>query len=130
MSVCSFGIAVNEKYKKNDELLEKVSFFDVTFFGKKGEAIEKYMRKGSKILIDGKLNFEQWDDKTTGQKRSKVLIIGNEFEFMDSKDSQGGGHESSYQKQPQQQPKPPESAFETPPAMPNFENGMEDDLPF
>ncbi len=117
--IANFGIAVNERRKQGDDWVDQVSFFDVTAFGAKGKAIHQYMQKGSKILIDGKLNYESWDDKDSGRQRSKVSIIVNEFEFMGAKSQEG-------QQQPQQpafptQQQAPANSFEPPNFMPNGE---------
>ena len=101
-AILSFGIAYNEKYKKQDGSYEdKAHFFDVTAFGKRGETINQYFNKGSRILIGGSLDFQSWNDKQ-GQKRSKVSIKLNDFDFIDKKDNQSNNSQANYQ-QPQQQ---------------------------
>lgn len=62
---------------------------DITFFGRSGEVANQYLRKGSKILIEGRLNFEQWVDQTNGQKRSKHSVIVETMQMLDSR-SEGG----------------------------------------
>lgn len=77
LAVCEFGIAVNEKRKdKPDEVL----FIDVTCFNKTAEIAAEYLHKGSQILLNGKLKFEQWE--ADGQKRSKHRIICNDFQML------------------------------------------------
>jgi len=87
MAIAKFGIAVNKKVKNQQGGYDdKAHFFDITAFAKTAENVNQYFRKGSKIGISGELNFEQWEDQQTGQKRSKVSIICNQFDFIDKKE--------------------------------------------
>ena len=84
--ICQFGIAVNEAWKDSDgSKRESVMFVDCQAWGKAGENIAKFFTKGRKILITGKLVLNQWDDKTTGAKRSKHEVNVQAFHFADSK---------------------------------------------
>ena len=85
LAIVKFGVAVNEKFKSGDEWKEKVTFVDVTLFGKRGEAFAKFFHKGSECYLEGKLNFEQWDDKQTGEKKSKLAVIADEWQFVGGK---------------------------------------------
>ena len=78
LSVCNFAIANNRKISDK----EIVVFVDVTAFGKPAEAIAQYLRKGDRILVDGRLEQETWEKD--GQKRSKMKIVVDRFEFVDS----------------------------------------------
>ncbi len=80
-------VANNERVKKGDEWVEKTGFYDVTFFGKTAEVAGQYLHKGSKVLIEGKLDYQQWE--TDGQKRSKACIIANKMQMLDSKKGDG-----------------------------------------
>ena len=84
MQVLSFGVAVNDRTKNQatGEWEDRPNFFDVSMFGTRAEKIAPYLRKGTKVSIEGKLRYRAWDDKETGQKRSKVEIIVDEIEFM------------------------------------------------
>lgn len=83
---CGFTVAVNRGFRGTDgSLQETVSFLDCTAWGKTGETINQYMHKGSAILVSGRIEQHSWDDKTTGQKRSRVEIIVDDFNFI------GGG---------------------------------------
>lgn len=85
VAIASFGVAYNEKYKGQDgNYVEKAHFFDVTAFGKTAENINKFFHKGSRILIDGKLNHETWKSQD-GSNRSKVSIKLENFDFIDRK---------------------------------------------
>lgn len=82
-ALAEFGIAVNENYKdKSGAKVEKVHFFDCVAWGRTGEVIAEYFQKGKKILIEGKLTFEQWEDKSSGAKRSKVRVNVQRFHFL------------------------------------------------
>ena len=94
-AIGSFGIAYNEK--RGDK--EVSMFFDVTAFGKTAENIQKYFSKGSRILIDGSLDFQQWEKD--GQKRSKVGIKVNGFDFIDRKSELSRDISQSTQPTPQ-----------------------------
>src|SRR5258708_26333939 len=75
-AVAKLGIAVNRKWTNEaGETKEEVTFVDVDAFGKQAETISQYMRKGRPILIEGRLKLDTWDDKQTGQKRSKMGVI-------------------------------------------------------
>ena len=88
-SVCSFSVAVNRVYRdSNGERREDVSFIDCSAWGKLGEMINQYAKKGSGVLVSGRLDQRSWEDKTTGQKRSRVEIVAEDFNFT------GGGSRS------------------------------------
>ena len=81
-SVCSFSVAVNRVYRdSNGEQKEDVSFIDCSAWGKLGEMISQYAKKGSGVLVSGRLDQRSWEDKTSGQKRSRVEIVVEDFNF-------------------------------------------------
>ena len=85
--VCSFSVAVNRSYKDNSgSQVENVSFFDCSAWGKQGETIAQYVKKGSGILVSGRLEQRSWEDKE-GQKRSRVEIVVEDFNFIGGSDS-------------------------------------------
>ena len=91
-SVCSFSVAVNRTYRDSTgNNVEQVSFIDCSAWGKLGEVIGQYAKKGSGVLISGRLEQRSWEDKTTGQKRSRVEIIVEDFSFLPR-----GGQSGSY----------------------------------
>lgn len=81
-AVLSFGVAVNERVKNNQtgEWEDRPNFLDCTMWGKRGEAVSKYLAKGSKVCIEGRLRQNTWEKD--GQKRSKVEIVADELELM------------------------------------------------
>lgn len=85
MSVLSFGIAVNDRRKNSQtgEWDDYANFLDCTLFGARADGVSQYIHKGSKVAIEGKLRWSQWE--TEGQKRSKVEIIVDNLDFMTSK---------------------------------------------
>jgi single-strand DNA-binding protein len=91
MGIAKTAIATSRKFTSNGEKKEEVCFVDITFFGRSAEVANQYLRKGSKILVEGRLNFEQWVDQN-GQKRSKHSVTVETMQMLDSKgDNQGGG---------------------------------------
>jgi len=90
MGIAKTAIATSRKFTTNGEKKEEVCFVDITFFGRSAEVANQYLRKGSKILVEGRLNFEQWVDQN-GQKRSKHSVVVETMQMLDSKgDNQGG----------------------------------------
>ena len=91
-SVTSFSLAVNRSWRGADgQQQEAVSYIDCTAWGKAGEIIAQYMGKGRALLVSGRLDQRSWDDKETGQKRNKVEVVVEDFNFVDG--GQGGGNE-------------------------------------
>ena len=94
-SVCSFSVAVNRVYRGTDGTnKEDVSYIDCSAWGKLGEMIANYAKKGSGVLVSGRLNQRSWEDKT-GNKRSSVEIVVEDFNFVGG-GSRDGGNSSSY----------------------------------
>ena len=94
-SVCSFSVAVNRNYKDSSGAnQESVSFIDCTAWGRAGEIIAQYAKKGSGILVSGRLEQRSWEDKE-GQKRSRVEIVVEDFNFVGGNAGEGGGNYSS-----------------------------------
>ncbi len=88
--VCSFSVAVNRNYRDSSgEQKDNVSFFDCSAWGKSGEIIAQYAKKGSGILVSGRLDQRSWEDKE-GQKRSRVEIVVEDFNFVGGGNSDGG----------------------------------------
>lgn len=98
--VCSFTVAVNRVYKDNaGNQQDQVSFIDCVAWGRPAETISQYVHKGTGMLVSGRLDQRSWDDKTTGQRRSRTEIVVEDFTFLgaaaesgnDSRGSYGGG---------------------------------------
>lgn len=82
-AVAKLGLALNRKYKTEDGAAhEETTFVDVDLFGRTAENAAQYLRKGRPVLVEGRLKLDQWDDKTTGQKRQRLGIIGEHVHFI------------------------------------------------
>ncbi len=87
-SVTSFTVAVNRTWRnQSGESQESVSYIDCVAWGKPGEVIAQYLQKGRALLVSGRLDQRSWEDKESGQKRSKVEVIVEDFNFVDSRGS-------------------------------------------
>ena len=153
-ALVELGLAVNRRYTaENGEKREETTFVDVTFWGRTAEIANEYLRKGRPVYIEGRLQLDSWDDKTTGQKRSKLRVVGEEMQMLGSREGgsgggggQGGGgdydepresresrepRESRQSSRPQQSQRPPArpSAPPRPPADPDLDVES-DDIPF
>lgn len=106
-SVCSFGVATNESYRDRDgNQKENTTFVDVTAWGNLGENVNKYLRKGSMVYIGGKLRYETWEDKQTGNKRSKLTVTARDVQFLDKPEGRGGDQQVRTQPVRPQEPAP------------------------
>jgi single-strand DNA-binding protein len=90
-AIAKIGLAVNRVWTNEaGEKKEEVTFVDVDVFGRTAENVGQYMRKGRPILIEGRLKLDQWDDKQTGQKKSKLGVVAETVQFLGSP-GEGGG---------------------------------------
>ncbi len=87
-SVAEVGLAVNERYKDktSGEFVEKPVFVDVTLWGRTAEIAGEYLAKGRPVLIEGRLALDQWTDQQSGQKRSKLKVIGETLQLLGSRE--------------------------------------------
>jgi single-strand DNA-binding protein len=108
VAVASFALAVNRKYKQGEETKDEVSYIDIVVFGKQAESCGQYINKGDSVLIDGRLQQRRWDDKDTGQKRSKVEVVAQSVNFMPKRSWSGqagqAGASASHQSEPAPEP--------------------------
>jgi len=103
LAIAKTAIATSRKFTSNGEKKEEVMFIDLTFFGRSGEVANQYLRKGSKILVEGRIQFDQWVDQNGG-KRSKHSIAVETMQMLDSKgDNQNSGAPAGNYNAPQQQ---------------------------
>ncbi|HTI69740.1 MAG TPA: single-stranded DNA-binding protein [Candidatus Limnocylindria bacterium] len=134
-AVARLGLAVNRRYTgENNQTVEEVTFLDVDAWGKSAELIAQYLRKGNPIFIEGRLKLDQWDDKNTGQKVSKLKVVLESFQFVGGKGGEGGpgGAPSSPAPRPAR-PSAPAPAPSAPPAGGSDFDGPppeDDDVPF
>jgi single-strand DNA-binding protein len=139
-AVAELGLAINRVYTAdNNEKREETTFVDVTLWGRTAEIAGEYLKKGRPVFIEGRLQLDTWDDKQTGQKRSKLKVVGEAMQLMGSRGDGGGGGGASggggeysgggggggggARKQESAPPK------QKPPADPDLEPD-EDDIPF
>src|SRR5919201_120953 len=109
-AVCDISIAINRilpAEQEGGERLEEVTYVDVTLWGKTAENAGKYLTKGRSVFVDGRLALETWEDKQSGQKRSKLKVVAESLQFLGSRPSQGAMPEAEA---------PTESKPETQPA--------------
>lgn len=87
MAICKIGLAINRKWKtESGESKEEVTFVDVDAFGKQAEVIGQYLKKGRPILVEGRLKLDQWTDKQTSQKKSRLGVTLESFQFLGGKE--------------------------------------------
>ncbi|MEO6182493.1 MAG: single-stranded DNA-binding protein [Verrucomicrobiota bacterium] len=124
-AIAKIGMAVNHKWKNEaGELKEEVTFVDIEVWGRTAENVGQYMRKGSSMLVEGRLKLETWDDKQTNQKRSKMVVVGETVQFLGS--ARGGSEEAPATRSARPAAsKPAEAAVDTDGPPPE-----EDDVPF
>ena len=120
-AVADIGLAVNRTYTTDGgEKREETTFVDVTMWGRQAEIAGEYLKKGRPLFVEGRLQLDTWDDKQTGQKRSKLRVVCENFQMLGSRDGGegggGGGARSSGSKSSKSAPAAEESS--------------DDDIPF
>ena len=137
-AVTDLGMAINRiRTGDNGERIEEVTYVDVTLWGRSAELAGQYLSKGRSVFIEGRLQLDQWDDKATGQKRSRLRVVGENMQFIGGQgqgggggNAQGGKQQQSKPAQQQQQPSgdsaPPQSGGA---AASSFDDDA-DDIPF
>lgn len=129
-AIARIGMAINRTWKtESGETKEEVTFVDVDAFGRQAEVIAQYLKKGRPLLVEGRLKLDQWEDKNTHQKQSKLKVVLDGFSFLDSRGSEGGGEPA--RPRPTPAASPAASAPSAPePSEPNGAPPEEDDVPF
>lgn len=96
-AVCDISLAVNAQWtdKRTNERKEEVSFIDVTLWGRTAEIAGEYLAKGRPVLVEGRLQQDRWDDKETGQKRSKLKVVADGMQLLSSRHEGSGGSGNS-----------------------------------
>ena len=91
-AICQFGLAVNRTFKdESGATRAETTFVDIEAWGKQGETVAKYLTKGRPLFVEGRLKLDSWDDKTTGQKRSKMKVVLENFQFLGGREGGEGG---------------------------------------
>ncbi len=127
-AICTFSLAVNRKFKDDSGgEREEVTYIDIEAWGKSGENISKYCTKGRPLFVEGRLRLDQWEDKNTKEKRSRMKVVCENFQFLGSGRAEGGGgggeggEARSYA---------PRSAAPRPAAAPAPQENLDEDVPF
>ena len=127
-AIAKIGLAINRTWKtETRETKEEVTFVDIDAFGRQAETLGQYMKKGRPIMIEGQLKLDTWDDKQTNQKRSRLGVVMETFQFLDfNKSAEGTGAPL-----PPKSRQPQSAGSETEPPPPDAAaSPEEDDVPF
>jgi single-strand DNA-binding protein len=133
VAIAKIGMAVNRVWKsETGETKEEVTFVDVDAFGRQAETLAQYMKKGSPLLVEGRLRLDQWDDKQTGQKRSKLGVVVEGFQFLGGGNRGEAGGDTSRRAAPAAAAPAPAPAPAAAPgaAEPDMPPPEQDDVPF
>lgn len=122
-AVCTFSMATNESWVKDGERQERTEWHNIVTWDKLAEICERYLSKGSKVYIEGRIQTRSWDDKTTGQKKYMTEIVADQMMMLDSP---GGGRSGDAGPAAQTHPSDEEYATDTLPDSDDYD----DDLPF
>ena len=130
-AVTDIGMAINRNYTlDNGEKREDVTFVEVAFWGRQAETIGEYVKKGRSIYVEGRLQLDTWDDKQSGQKRSKLRVVGENFQFLGARP---GGSQYGPGAEPEgehHEPRPQRPARPAAPQQPTQSSEPDDDIPF
>lgn len=129
--ICQFSLAINRQFKmESGESREEVIYVDIEAWGKQGETIAKYMVKGRPLFVEGRLKLDQWEDKTTKEKRSRMKVVLEQFQFLG--DSRGGGGGSAAGAEPASGAPPDRYAppSRAPAGKPAVSENLDEDVPF
>jgi single-strand DNA-binding protein len=130
-AIAKLGMAINRTGKNEaGETKEEVTFVDVDAFGRTAEVISQYLKKGRPILVEGRLKLDQWDDKQTGQKRSRLGVVLENFQFLDSGRGDGGGGGGGGGSRPAPSSSAPSAPSSPEASEPEGPAPEEDDVPF
>jgi single-strand DNA-binding protein len=125
-AIARFGLAINRTWKsETGENKEEVTFVDVDAFGRQAEVVAQYMKKGRPFLVEGRLKLDQWEDKNTHQKQSKLKVVLEGFSFIDSRSPEASASAPSSAARPAAAP-----ADAPPPGEPEAAAPEQDDVPF
>lgn len=101
-AVMDVGMAINRYYSGDDgQRREETTFVDVTLWGRQAEVVSQYCQKGRPLYVEGRLNLDTWEDRNTGQPRSKLRVVGENIQLLGSRDGGGQGGGGGYQQQQQ-----------------------------
>jgi single-strand DNA-binding protein len=128
-AVAKIGLAVNRRYRTQEgESREETTFVDCEAWGRQAEVMNQYLSKGRPVLLEGRLRLDQWQDKQSGQNRSRLLVVIENFQFVGGRDEGGGGGGGGPREA--QGPPPGSQQRSAPAGQPEYEPIDEDDIPF
>jgi single-strand DNA-binding protein len=128
-AICQFGLAISRSWKdESGQTREETAFVDIEAWGKQGEVISKYCSKGRPLFVEGRLKFDQWEDKTTQQKRSKLKVVLENFQFIGGRGDGAPGAGPASGEQPDVGEAPAARAPAKAPAAPK--DPVDEDVPF
>jgi single-strand DNA-binding protein len=130
-AICQFSLAVNRKFRDESGAdREEVTYVDIEAWGKSGENIAKYCTKGRPLFVEGRLRLDQWEDKTTKEKRSRMKVVCDNFQFLGSgRDGAPGGEGGAPASGGEFRAPAPRSSAPRSSAAPAQEN-LDEDVPF
>jgi len=127
-AVAKLGLAISRHWKTDTgEAREEVTFVDIDAFGRQAEVIGQYCKKGKPMMIEGRLKLDQWEDKQTSQKRSKLSVVLETFQFLGDGGNRGGEGAPSGGGAPA---KRPATTAEAPAPADSEGPPLDDDVPF
>ena len=131
-AICKLGLAINRTWSnETGEKKEETTFVDLDAFGRQAETIAQYLKKGGGIMIEGRLRLDQWDDKQTGQKRSKLGVVVEGFQFIGGANrGEGAGTPADASRPRPAAAAPAAAASAAAPVETSEEMTPEDDVPF
>ncbi len=104
-AVCEFGIAVNRRFVSNNQERDETCFVEIVVWGKPAETCSRFLTKGSQVFIEGRLQYDQWEDRDSGTKRSRLRVVAEQVQFLGGRRGEDGGTAGDYGAgQPPQQP--------------------------
>ena len=128
--VANIGIAVSRRYRTRDgEDREETTFVDCEAWGRTAEVMNQYLAKGRPVFVEGRLKLDQWEDRETGKNRSKLRVVVENFQFVDSPGGGGGGGGGGARGENRPQPAGATTGQPAPGGGPH-EPVKEDDIPF
>jgi single-strand DNA-binding protein len=129
-AVTDIALAVNRQWKDDSgEKKEEVTFVDVTLWGRQAEIAQEYLRKGRPVFIEGRLQLDTWDDKQSGQKRSRLRVVAENIQLLGSRENEGGGGSVAHAPAPRPAAHPAPAAKPQPKPDPDLDSEP-DDIPF
>ena len=130
-AVADLGIAINRTYTaENGEKREEVTFVDVTFWGRTAENAGQYLKKGRPVFVEGRLQLDSWDDKQSGQKRTKLKVVGEILQFLGGRPGGAGEGETDEHGSSGGHAGGGRTTSAPPPRAPRPAEPDEDDIPF